>query len=69
MKRSNSDDLLMTAIIMAEAHGNCCSDNALYKSGLLLLLLLFHTKRCSVWVNRCQQSEAACDLHMLSISR
>ena len=25
---------------MAEAHGNCCSDNALYKNGLLLLLLL-----------------------------
>ena len=41
MKRSNSDDFLMTAIIMAEAHGNFCSDNALYKNGLLLLLLLF----------------------------
>ena len=40
MKRSNSDDFLMTAIIMAEAHGNCRSDNALYKNGLLLLLLL-----------------------------
>ena len=38
MKRSNSDDFLMTAIIMAEGHGNCCSDNALYKNGLLLLL-------------------------------
>ena len=23
MKRSNSDDFLMTGIIMAEAHGNC----------------------------------------------
>ena len=41
MKRSNySDDFLMTAIIMAEVHGNYCSDNALYKNGLLLLLLL-----------------------------
>ena len=39
MKRSNSDDFLMIAIIMAEAHGNCCSDNALYKNGLLLLLI------------------------------
>ena len=42
MKRSNSDDFLMTAIRMAEAHGNCCSDNALYKIGLLLSLLLLH---------------------------
>ena len=42
MKRSNSDDFLMIAIVMAEAHGNCCSDNALYKNGLLLLLLLLY---------------------------
>ena len=46
MKRSNSDDFLMTAIIMAEAHGNCCSDNALYKNGLLLLLLLLLFNFC-----------------------
>ena len=44
MKRSNSDDFLMTAIIMAEVHGNCCSDNAPYKNGLLLLLLLLLSK-------------------------
>ena len=30
----------MTAIIMAEAHGNCSSDNALYKNGLLLLFII-----------------------------
>ena len=35
-----SDDFLMTAIIMAEAHGNCCSDNALYKNGLLLFIII-----------------------------
>ena len=42
MKRSNSNDFLMTAIIMAEAHGNCCSDNALYKNGLLLFIILYY---------------------------
>ena len=41
MKRSNSDDFLMTAIIMAEAHGNCCSDNALYKNRLLLFIYYY----------------------------
>ena len=40
MKRSNSDDFWMTAIIMAKVHGNCCSDNALYKDGLLLSQLV-----------------------------
>ena len=29
----------------------------------------FHTRRCSVWVNRRQQSDAACVLHTLPISR
>ena len=32
-------------------------------------LWAFHARRCSMWVNRCQQSGAACDLHMLPISR
>ena len=42
MKRSNSDDFLMTAIIMAEAHGNCCSDNALYKNGVIIIIYYFY---------------------------
>ena len=30
---------------------------------------LFHTRKCSVWVNRRQQSDVACDVHTLPISR
>ena len=39
----------MTPIIMTKAHGNCCSDNALYKNGLLLLVIIIKGPHVYIW--------------------